>query len=166
LGENFNEYADKVFRSDVTPKKPYYYVNAASKSNPECAPEGCENLFILCPVPDLRIKPDWSDAEELVEEILTDLSKRVNFDIVNNLECKVVYTPKDWEKMFNLYKGSGLGLAHGLNQIGALRPSNKDEHFNNVYYVGASTHPGTGLPIVIIGSKLITERIEIYFLSF
>lgn len=160
LGENFNEYADKVFRSDVTPKKPYYYVNAASKSNPECAPEGCENLFILCPVPDLRIKPDWSDAEELVEEILTDLSKRVNFDIVNNLECKVVYTPKDWEKMFNLYKGSGLGLAHGLNQIGALRPSNKDEQFNNVYYVGASTHPGTGLPIVIIGSKLITERIE------
>jgi phytoene desaturase len=62
--------------------------------------------------------------------------------------------------MFNLYRGSGLGLAHGLNQIGAFRPSNKDEKLNNLYYVGASTTPGTGLPIVVIGSKLITERIE------
>jgi phytoene desaturase len=62
--------------------------------------------------------------------------------------------------MFHLYKGSGLGLAHGLNQIGAFRPSNKDEELANLYYVGASTVPGTGLPIVVIGSKLVTERIN------
>ena len=65
----------------------------------------------------------------------------------------------DWEEKFNLYKGSGLGLAHGLDQIGGFRPSNKDEDFTNLYYVGASTVPGTGLPIVIISSKLTTERI-------
>lgn len=159
LGDNFKHYSDTIFRTSVAPQKPYYYVNTASKSNPDCAPEGCENLFILCPVPDLRIKPDWSDADRLVEEIIADLSHKINFDIMNHLECKVVYTPKDWEKMFNLYKGSGLGLGHSLKQTGALRPSNKDEKYNNVYYVGASTHPGTGLPIVIIGSKLVTERI-------
>jgi len=159
LGDNFRDYADTIFRSTVAPKKPYYYVNVASKSNPECAPEGCENLFILCPVPDLRIKPNWDDAEELVDEILEDLSERVNFDIKNNILTKVVYTPEKWRDMFNLYKGSGLGLAHGLNQIGAFRPSNKDEELNNLYYVGASTTPGTGLPIVVIGSKLIHERI-------
>jgi phytoene desaturase len=135
-------------------------VNVASKSNPESAPEGCENLFILCPVPDLRVKPDWSDADKLVDEILEDLGQRVGYDIKNNILTKVVYTPNEWEKMFNLYRGSGLGLAHGLNQIGAFRPSNKDEKLNNLYYVGASTTPGTGLPIVVIGSKLITERIE------
>jgi phytoene desaturase len=159
LGDNFRDYADTIFRSTVAPKKPYYYVNVASKSNPECAPEGCENLFILCPVPDLRIKPNWNDAEDLVNEILDDLSDRVKFDIKNNILTKVVYTPEDWKDMFNLYKGSGLGLAHGLNQIGAFRPSNKDEELNNLYYVGASTTPGTGLPIVVIGSKLIHERI-------
>ena len=159
LGDNFRDYADTIFRSTVAPKKPYYYVNVASKSNPECAPEGCENLFILCPVPDLRIKPNWDDAEDLVDEILEDLSERVNFDIKNNILTKVVYTPEKWRDMFNLYKGSGLGLAHGLNQIGAFRPSNKDEELNNLYYVGASTTPGTGLPIVVIGSKLIHERI-------
>ena len=160
LGDNFRDYADTIFRSTVTPQKPYYYVNVASKSNPNCAPDGCENLFILCPVPDRRVKPDWSDAETLANEIIEDLGNRVNFDIKNNILTKVIYTPEDWQKMFNLYKGSGLGLAHGLNQIGAFRPSNKDEKLNNLYYVGASTVPGTGLPIVVIGSKLVLERIE------
>lgn len=159
LGDNFREYADTIFSSNLSPERPYYYVNVASKSNPNCAPEGCENLFILCPVPDLRVKPDWSDASKLANEIIDDLGERVKFDIRNNIITQVVYTPIDWQKMFNLYKGSGLGLAHGLNQIGALRPSNKDEKLNNVYYVGASTHPGTGLPIVVIGSRLVTERI-------
>jgi phytoene desaturase len=96
----------------------------------------------------------------LVDEIIEDLGSRVKFDIKNNILTKVVYTPIEWESMFNLYRGSGLGLAHGLNQIGAFRPSNKDEELDNLYYVGASTTPGTGLPIVVIGSKLILERIE------
>lgn len=69
-------------------------------------------------------------------------------------------TPVDWQNNFNLYKGSGLGLAHGLNQVGGFRPRNKDEEFSNVYYVGASTIPGTGLPMVIISSKLVVERIN------
>lgn len=160
LGNNFRDYADTIFRSTVAPEKPYYYVNVASKSNANCAPEGCENLFILCPVPDLRVKPDWSDANHLVNEIIDDLGERVGYDIKNNILTQVVYTPEHWKDMFNLYKGSGLGLAHGLNQIGAFRPSNKDEELNNLYYVGASTLPGTGLPIVVIGSKLVLERIE------
>jgi len=159
LGNNFRDYADTIFRTEVTPQKPYYYVNVASKSNPKSAPEGCENLFILCPVPDMRVKPNWDDAEKLADEIIEDLGERVGFDIKNSLLSKTVYTPNQWKDMFNLYKGSGLGLAHGLKQIGALRPSNKDEVFDNVYYVGASTHPGTGLPIVVIGSRLVTERI-------
>jgi phytoene desaturase len=117
-------------------------------------------LFILCPVPDRRVKPNWDDADSLVDEIIEDLGSRVKFDIKNNILTKVVYTPIEWESMFNLYRGSGLGLAHGLNQIGAFRPSNKDEELDNLYYVGASTTPGTGLPIVVIGSKLILERIE------
>lgn len=160
LGDNFKQYADTIFRSHVAPKKPYYYVNVASKSNENAAPSGCENIFILCPVPDLRVKPDWSDAETLAKEIINDLGQRVGFDFEKHTLTQTIMTPIDWEQKFHLYQGSGLGLAHGLNQIGALRPSNKDEKLNNLYYVGASTHPGTGLPIVVIGSKLVTERIK------
>lgn len=159
LGENFQDYADKIFKMSVNPEKPYYYVNVSSRSNPECAPEGCENLFILCPVPDLRHKPDWSDSDQLADTIIDDLSKRTNFDIKSNIVTKTILNPVDWRDKFNLYKGSGLGLAHGLNQIGAFRPKNKDEVFGNLYYVGASTIPGTGLPIVVIGSRLVTERV-------
>lgn len=159
LGDNFKGYADKIFKMSVSPDKPYYYVNVSSKSNPACSPEGCENLFILCPVPDLRFKPDWSDRETLATNILTDLSQRIGFDLIKNRVTQTIYDPTNWQNKFNLYKGSGLGLAHGLNQVGALRPANKDEQFNNLYYVGASTVPGTGLPIVVISSKLVTERL-------
>ncbi len=159
LGSNFKQYADSIFKLSVNPEKPYYYVNASSKSNPDCAPEGCENLFILCPVPDRRYKNDWSDREQLADTILKDMSERIGYDLIANRVTQTIYAPDDWEGMFNLYRGSGLGLAHGLNQVAAMRPKNKDEEFDNLYYVGASTVPGTGLPIVVIGSKLVTERI-------
>lgn len=159
LGSNFNEYASDIFKTSVAPEAPYYYVNVSSKSNPESAPEGCENLFILCPVPDLRYKPDWSDSRQLADRIIADLSRRTGFDIKANLMTETIYNPVDWGKMFNLYKGSGLGLAHGLNQVGGLRPANQDELFGNLFYVGASTVPGTGLPITVISSKLVQDRI-------
>ena len=160
LGDNFKDYADTIFTSSISPKKPYYYVNASTKSDASTAPEGCENIFILCPVPDLRYKNNWDDKEELADNIISDFSERVGFNIKNNILTKTIKTPIDWEKSFNLYRGSGLGLAHDLNQVGAFRPNNKDENFSNLYYVGASTTPGTGLPMVVISSKLVTERID------
>ncbi|WKZ68940.1 MAG: phytoene desaturase family protein [Melioribacteraceae bacterium] len=160
LGSNFRGYADTIFTSSINPQKPYYYVNVTSKSDQTAAPEGHENIYILCPVPDLRFKKDWSDKEELAETLISDLSQRTGFDIKNNIVTKRIMAPDDWANALNLYKGSGLGLAHDIDQVGAFRPSNKDEEFSNLYYVGASTTPGTGLPMVIISSKLVTERIE------
>lgn len=118
LGDNFKDYADKIFRMSVNPEKPYYYVNVSSKSNPETAPEGCENLFILCPVPDMRFKADWSDASVLADTIIADLSARTGFDIKANMLTQTILSPADWKERFNLYRGSGLGLAHGLGQVG------------------------------------------------
>ncbi len=159
LGDNFNDYASKIFKMSVSPEKPYYYVNASSKSNPGCAPEGHENLFILCPVPDLRYKSDWSDRETLADTIIEDLGNRIGYNLLQNTATRRIIDPVEWGETFNLYKGSGLGLAHGLNQVGGMRPRNKDEKYNNLYYVGASTTPGTGLPIVVISSRLATEHI-------
>lgn len=159
LRRNFEEYAGKIFQNQIKLDRPYYYVNIPSRHNEDYAPAGHESIFILCPVPDLRFKPDWSDAEEIADHIIDDLAERTGFDIKANLVSKTIYQPQDWESMYNLYRGSGLGLAHDLNQVGGFRPSNKDEKFDNVYYVGASTTPGTGLPMVVVSSKLVTERI-------
>ena len=159
LGQNFEEYSSKIFKNSISLNKPYYYVNVPTKANPEYAPEGSEALFILCPVPDLRYKPNWDDSEQIADYIITDLSERIGFDIKSNLVSKTVLTPLHWEKMFNLYRGSGLGLAHDLNQIGYFRPHNTDEKFKNLFYVGSSTIPGTGLPMAVISSRLTTEQI-------
>lgn len=160
LGSNYEEYSNNILQNPDTLEKPYYYVNVLSKNNPQCAPEGCESLFFICPVPNLLYKTDWSDSENIVTSIVADFSKRIGKDISPEIISKTVYTPVDWQNQFNLYKGSGLGLSHTMKQIGAFRPANFDEKFKNVFYVGASTLPGAGLPMAIISSKLAFERIE------
>ncbi len=162
LGSNYREYAEKVFRHPEIMEKPYYYVNVLSRSNPDCAPEGCESLFFVCPAPDLRFKKNWHDRDEIADGIINDFSARIKKDIRPEIVSRTVYTPVDWQDQFNLHRGSGLGLSHDMMQIGGFRPKNFDEVFRNVFYVGASTIPGTGLPMVIISSKLAEERIEKY----
>jgi phytoene desaturase len=159
LGANFEEYAHNVLKNPDTLQKPYYYVNVLSKHNSECAPEGYESLFFVCPVPNLQVKPNWADKDEIVNSIIDDFSKRIKKDIRPEIVSKTIYTPEDWQNQFNLHRGSGLGLSHSMKQIGALRPANFDEKFKNVFYVGASTVPGAGLPMAIISSKLAFERI-------
>ncbi len=159
LGDNFKVYSRKIFKNAINLNKPYYYVNLISKTNGNAVPKGFEGLFILCPVPDLRFKSDWDDKEEVADNIIVDLSKRLKFNIKSNIVAEAILTPVNWQQMFNLYKGSGLGLAHNFTQIGGFRPKNYDEVYNNVFYVGSSTVPGTGLPMAIISSKLVTERI-------
>lgn len=160
LGSNFREYADKVFKNPEIMEKPYYYVNVLSSSNPDCAPEGCESLFFVCPVPDLRFKKKWDDKETIADSIIDDFSARINKNIRKEIVSRTVYSPEDWQSQYNLHRGSGLGLSHKMLQVGGFRPSNHDEEFRNVYYTGASTIPGTGLPMVIISSRLTLERIE------
>lgn len=90
--------------------------------------------------------------------------KRLVIHLVNNL-----FHQDENDKAIKFFlpvqftQGSGLGLSHSMNQIGAFLPSNFDEKFKNVFYVGASTMPGVGLPMAIISSKLAFERIETFF---
>ncbi|MBN2615233.1 MAG: phytoene desaturase [Bacteroidales bacterium] len=162
LGSNFEEYAKDVMKNPGTLEKPYYYVNVVSKHNTECAPEGHEALFFVCPVPNLLYKDHWDDRDKIVDSIVEDFSERTGKDIARMIVSKTIFTPETWQNTFNLYKGSGLGLSHTMGQIGAFRPSNFDEKYENVFYVGASTIPGAGLPMAIISSKLTTERVLNY----
>jgi phytoene dehydrogenase-like protein len=162
LGNNYEEYANDVLKNPDTLQKPYYYVNVVSKYNKECAPEGCESLFFVCPVPNLQYKTEWNDKDEIVNSILNDFSQRIGETIIENIATKIIYTPMEWEKRFNLYKGSGLGLSHKMSQIGYFRPRNVDEKYKNVFYVGASTAPGAGLPMAVISADLACQRIIDY----
>ncbi len=162
LGSNFEDYARNVQQDPGSLQKPYYYVNVVSKYNKECAPEGCESLFFVCPVPNLLQKPDWSDKDSIVNSIIEDFSIRIGQDIKPAIVSKTVFTPLDWEKQFHLHRGTGLGLSHKMLQIGGFRPANVDEKFRNVFYAGASTVPGAGLPMGVISSKLAVDRMLNY----
>ncbi len=160
LGNDYNHYARAIVKGLTAHEKPYYYVNVMSKHNLECAPEGCEALLFVCPVPNLMHKPHWNDKEEIIEGILEDFSQRIGYDIKPDIIFKTSYTPEDWRDQFHLFQGAGLGLSHAMMQIGGLRPANQDELFGNVCYVGASTVPGAGLPMAVISAKLAFERVE------
>jgi phytoene desaturase len=162
LGSNFEEYANNVTQNPDTLQKPYYYVNVVSKHNAGCAPEGCESLFFVCPVPTLQYKPTWDDRDQIAESIIADFSQRIGQDITSEIISKTIYTPLEWQEQYLLHRGSGLGLSHNMNQIGAFRPSNFDEVFRNTFYVGASTIPGAGLPMAVISSELATSRVVQY----
>ncbi|MBN1388574.1 MAG: phytoene desaturase [Bacteroidales bacterium] len=160
LRGNFKEYSDKIYKNQASLEQAYYYVNVVSRLNRDAAPEGKESVFILCPVPDLRYKSDWSDREKIADAIIADLSRRTGYDLSDKIISKTILSPIDWRDTFNLHRGSGLGLGHNMMQMGYLRPSNRDEKFENLFYTGSSTLPGTGIPMAIISSKLVTERIE------
>ena len=80
-------------------------------------------------------------------------------DLEDHIKFEVSYTPHDWRRRYNLTKGSTLGLGHNLMQMGFLRPRNRHARYRNLYFVGASTHPGSGVATVIISARLTTERI-------
>ncbi len=159
LGTNYEEYANNVMKNPDTLDKPYYYVNVLSKHNEECAPAGCESLFFVCPVPTLLQKPNWNDRDKIVDSIIADFSNRIDKNIAPHIVSKTIFTPKEWETMINLHRGSGLGLSHTMFQIGGFRPANFDEKFENTFYVGASTIPGAGLPMAVISSELVCKRV-------
>lgn len=86
------------------------------------------------------------------------MNKLIGEDIEPHITNEVSYTPLDWQRDYNLEKGATFGLSHNFMQVGYLRPRNKHDSINNLYFAGASTHPGSGLPLDNT-AKLTAERI-------
>ena len=80
-------------------------------------------------------------------------------DLESHLKWEVSYMPRDWLHLYKLAKGAAFGLSHTFTQVGYLRPHNRHHRYGNLYFVGSSTHPGTGLPMVLLSARLTTERI-------
>ena len=76
-----------------------------------------------------------------------------------DLEVERIRTPDDWAGTFNLARGSAFGLAQNFFQVGPFRPANEDPNVSGLFFVGASTQPGTGLPTVLISARLVCERV-------
>jgi phytoene desaturase (3,4-didehydrolycopene-forming) len=176
LAEEYRESFDAIFDRQTLPGDPSFYINVPSRIDPSAAPDGCDAVIALVPVGHLlRSKgfrqsddaggmprdQDWSSLIASARSaVLSTICARTGGDPLNKfIVHEMVNDPFTWESKFNLDKGSILGLSHSFFNVLKFRPSTKARAFNNAYFVGASTHPGTGVPIVLAGAKLTTEQI-------
>lgn len=163
LGGDYKASFDQIFEDHTLPEVPSFYVHAPARTDPAAAPKGQETLYVLVPVGhlDARSEQDWDALVNCAREtVFTRLAKEMGVtDLKEHIKFEIVYQPKVWKERFNLEKGAAFGLSHNFWQVGYLRPQNRHAKYKNMYFAGASTHPGTGLPIVLLSARLTTERI-------
>ncbi|GAC1444806.1 MAG: phytoene desaturase family protein [Chloroflexota bacterium] len=151
---------DAIFRRFELPKDPSFYLCTASRTDRSLAPPGKEGIYMLVPVPRLTSGVDWNIERETFRDRMYDRLESVGLgDIRQHVIFEETYTPLDFSEDYNLMNGSAFGISHGFTQVGYMRPSNKASHLDNLYFVGASTQPGGGIPMVVLGSRLTAERI-------
>jgi phytoene desaturase len=154
-------YDDLMKRGKVPDDLPFY-VSVASETDPSLAPEGCSTVFILVPLP-LRPHLNGISEDELASSIRQKVRQRLERHgaaaLMDGVLVERVWTPQVWERTFGLFQGSAFGAAHTLTQMGPMRCSNRDPSIPGLYYVGASTVPGTGLPMVTIGGRMTAGRV-------
>jgi len=162
IASNYRRSFDAIFQDLSLPDDPSFYVHAPVRIDPSLAPEGQDTLMVAVPVGhiDDATPQDWTtiqtQARQVVLQRLTEIGVS---DLAEHIKFEVSYTPRDWQSRYNLTKGSCHGLNHHLMQMAYLRPRNRHSHYRNLYFVGASTHPGTGMPTVLVSARLVTERI-------
>jgi phytoene desaturase len=152
---------DAIFSGRI-PDDPAYYICNPSKTDPSLAPPDCENLYVLVPVPSQvpGQEIDWSLEGPRLEAAMLDRLERFGLpDLRANIITRRTFTPADFTTEFSATRGEAFGLAHGIRQVGYFRPHNRHPRFTNLYFVGQSTHPGCGIPMVLISSRLVVERL-------
>ncbi|MDV3458833.1 phytoene desaturase [Sphingomonas sp. HF-S4] len=131
------------------------YLHHPSASDPSVAPEGHSTFYALAPVPHLgKFPADWRDIGPVLEErILAEVSRRLIPDLKDRLVTKFSYAPPDFATDLKAHLGSAFSLEPILTQSAFFRAHNRDDSISNLYFVGAGTHPGAGIPGVVGSAK-------------
>ncbi|KAL8677159.1 MAG: hypothetical protein Q9186_006394 [Xanthomendoza sp. 1 TL-2023] len=175
LAEHYRESFDDIFKQQRIPKEPSFYLNVPSRTDPTAAPEGKDTIAVLVPVGhlldenqgigrkglDVHSKQDWDAMVSRARQtVFATVEARTGArDLQGALVKELVNTPQSWHDVFNLDKGAILGLSHSFFNVLCFRPKTKHASIAGLHFVGASAHPGTGVPIVLAGAKLTSEQV-------
>jgi phytoene desaturase len=162
LAGNCRASFDRIFQDHTLPDEPSLYVHAPARVDPSAAPAGQDTLMVLVPVGHLAEghAQDWDALRQQARAATLERLAGIGVtDIAQHIKFEISTTAPDWQQMYNLTKGAAFGLSHNFWQVGYLRPHNRHDRYRNLYFAGASTHPGTGLPIVLLSARLTVERI-------
>ena len=162
FSDHFEENMNDIFAGNKLTDASFY-VYMASKMDPSLAPEGKDGLYVMMPVSNIAAsKYQWN--EETIADyrtyILNTLQSIEGFEnIKEEIVVERCFTPLDFEKTFNAYNGSTFGLLPTLPQSGPMRPQSKSKYTSHLYFAGSSTHPGAGVPIVMLSAKIAAQEL-------
>ena len=162
LADDYRENFETIGRDLGLPDNPSLYLHAPSRLDPSMAPPGQDTLTAVVPVGHLSADggQDWDGmVVRAREQVFRRLRAAGVADLPEHITFERSLTPVSWRDLHNLTRGSTHGLSHRLTQMAYLRPSNRHRRFGNLYFVGASTHPGTGVPIAMVSGRLAADRI-------
>jgi len=163
-GRNFGD----IFGADArVPDPASVYVCKPSETDPSVAPEGCENLFVLVPVPaevSIGAGGDEGEGSVAVERAADAAIDQVAAwgripDLRERVLVRHTVGPEDFAHRYHSWRGGALGLEHTLRQSAFLRPGNTSSKVDGLLYAGASTVPGVGLPMCLISAELVLKRL-------
>jgi phytoene desaturase len=162
LADDYRQNFESIIKKLDLPTNPSLYIHAPTRLDPSMAPQGEDSLIAIVPVGHLSDNGD-QDWESRTDQARAHVFRRLATLGITDLEAHIKFetslTPLSWRKRYNLMKGSTHGLSHNLTQLAYLRPSNRHPRYHNLYFVGASTHPGTGLPTAMVSGRLVAKRI-------
>ena len=165
LASEYEKSFKDIFQEHMIPSELSFYIHVPSRLDETAAPPGKDSLTILVATPHLGIEKNQREEEKLTvtwvrSRVLKRLKEQLDIDLAEWIENEEVMDRVGWQKEFNLFKGSILGLSHTLDQVLYFRPSLKCKQFKNLYFVGASYQPGTGVPVVLCGARLLALHLQ------
>lgn len=162
LGPRYEGLLGDIFDRKVVAEDFSLYLHAPTRTDPSLAPEGCECFYVLSPVPNLRGGQNWEEIkEEYADRILASLEKEhLVPGLRQHLVSKLIFTPADFESQLDAYTGSAFQFEPTLTQSAWFRPHNRSEDVEGLFFVGAGTHPGAGLPGVISSAGVLDHFIQ------
>jgi phytoene desaturase len=162
LADDYRENFESIDLNLSLPDNPSLYIHAPARLDPSMSPPSQDTLIAIVPVGHMSENggQNWGELRDKAREHVFRRLRTLSItDLEAHIKFEETYSPPSWHKRYNLVKGSTHGLSHTLTQLAYFRPSNRHARYQNLYFVGASTHPGTGMPTAMVSGRLVAKRI-------
>jgi phytoene desaturase len=154
LAERYKGLIDEIFAHKKLPDDFSMYLHVPTATDDSMAPEGCESMYVLIPVPNLKASTDWEQEKEAYADKVLDFLEQWGMEgLRDSMEVCHLFTPEDFKTELNATDGNAFALEPKLTQTAWFRPHNRSEDVERLYIVGAGTHPGAGVPGVMLSAE-------------
>ena len=161
LGPRYKGLVQDIFDRKILTDDFSMYLHVPSRTEPEMAPPGGESIYILVPVPNLASGTDWEQTTDLMtDRVITALETWGLEGLRDAIEVQHLFTPSDFESQYNSTLGNAFGIEPRITQTAWFRPHNRSEDIDGLYLVGAGTHPGAGVPGVVLSASATMHAIR------